>query len=189
MKQDFKLKIYSSDQEVFTLDDLALLLQEPNRDNLKSKVNYYVKNGVLDSPRRGIYTKPDYSKEELAVKIYTPSYISFETVLAQAGVIFQYYKTIFAASYLSRKIKVEGQNIHYRKIKDEILTNNKGVKLEPFAKATPERAFLDSLYVYKNYYFDNLSTLDFDKVQKLLPIYDNKQLTKKVNKLKEDFYA
>jgi len=189
MNQGFKLKIYGSDQNVFTLNDLSLLLQEPNRDNLKSKVNYYVNQNVLDSPRRGIYTKPDYPPEELAVKVYTPTYISFETVLAQAGAIFQYYETIFAASYLSREIKVEGQNIRYRKIKDEILTNNKGVDLEPYAKATPERAFLDSLYVYKNYYFDNLSALDFDKVQKLLPIYNNKQLTKKVNKLKEDFYA
>jgi len=39
---------------------------------------------------------------ELAVKINTPSYISFETVLAQAGVIFQFYESVFVASHLSK---------------------------------------------------------------------------------------
>lgn len=61
---------------------------------------------------------------ELANKIYTPSYISFEIVLVKEGIIFQKYQTIFAASYLSRRIKVGEQEIFYRKIKNEILLNN-----------------------------------------------------------------
>jgi len=40
--------------------------------------------------RRGLYAKDNsYDKNELATKIYIPSYISFETVLRNAGAIFQ----------------------------------------------------------------------------------------------------
>jgi predicted transcriptional regulator of viral defense system len=59
------------------------------------------------------------NKFEIATKIYKPSYISFETVLSQSGVIFQYYSQIFVASYLTREIEVDGQKYFYRKINKE----------------------------------------------------------------------
>ena len=55
------------------------------------------------------------------------------------------------------------------------------------AIATKERAFLDILYVNKDYFFDNLSPLNWDKVFKVLPIYNNKRITKKVNGIYKNF--
>jgi hypothetical protein len=62
---------------------------------------------------RGLYAKDeDYNQFELATRIYTPSYISFETVLTRSGINFQYYNNIFVASYVSREIIVNNQKYH-----------------------------------------------------------------------------
>ena len=177
-------KIYLSKNSVFTAKDIALLWQNTDFGLVKSRINYYVKRGKLYHIRRGIYAKDkSYNELELATKIYTPSYISLETVLAKEGVIFQYYKTIFVISYLTRRIKANGHEIQIRKIKNEVLVNSQGIiQKENYSIATKERAFLDALYLYKNYHFDNLDALDKNKVFDLVNIYKNKQLIKRVKK-------
>ena len=47
--------------------------------------------------------------------------------------------------------------------------------------ATKERAFLDMLYIKTDYHFDNIHTLNWDRVFEILPIYNNQMLIKKVN--------
>ena len=112
------IEVFKSKNTVFTFKELSLLWKETDINLMKRKVNYYVKTKKIIRLRKGIYVKDkNYDKFELATKIYTPSYISFETVLSQAGVIFQYYSQIFVASYLTREIKVYGQKYCYRKIK------------------------------------------------------------------------
>ena len=50
--------------------------------------------------------------------------------------------------------------------------------------ATPERAFLDMVYLSAgNCYFDNLHPLNKTKVKQLLPLYQSKVLTERVIKL------
>ena len=50
--------------------------------------------------------------------------------------------------------------------------------------ATPERAFLDMLYLSNGYcYFDNLRPINKKKVLKLLPNYKSSVLTERVNNL------
>ena len=46
--------------------------------------------------------------------------------------------------------------------------------------ASPERAYLDMLYLHKDYYFDNLRPLDWNKVAEILPIYQNKRMERVV---------
>jgi len=189
-KRDFTREIFQSPQTVFTAKEIALILAETNRDILKSKINYYVKKGILRAVRRGVYVKQNYNIFELATKIYTPSYISLETVLAKEGVIFQYYKTIFVVSYLSRKIEVDNHQIQLRKIKESILTNTTGLVQENnYFIATKERAFLDALYLYKDYYFDNLEILDKRKILKLAEIYKIKAFTKKLKRIFDKSYV
>lgn len=181
-KTDFLLEIYKKKQTVFTLSEIALLFPQISYQNLKRKIFYYVKMGKILKLRKGIYGKEDFNPLELANKIYTPSYISFETVLKKEGIIFQETSIIFAASYLTRRIECAGVKIFYRKIRDEILVNPKGIeKEENYFLASKERAFLDTVFVYKNYYFDNLSPLNWEKVFELLKIYKNKALEKRVN--------
>lgn len=179
--KDFVLTLYQSKSTVFTVNEIALLLGDLNRDNLKARINYYVKTGKLLSLRKGIYAKRGYNPLELAVKVFTPSYVSLETVLEGEGVIFQKYDTIFAVSYLSRAITVDSRRFRYRRIREDILINKEGVELKGgYAIATKERAFLDVLYLYKNYYFDNLDVLDKDIIREMLEIYKSNTLKEKV---------
>lgn len=101
--------------------------------------------------------------------------------MEKQGIIFQHYKTIFVASYLTRKIEVDKNEIQYRRIKESILLNRAGVlKKENYSIASKERVFLDCLYLYKDYYFDNLNGLDKKKVFSLVSIYQSKKLSQKV---------
>jgi hypothetical protein len=105
--------------------------------------------------------------------------------LQRAGVIFQYDSAITNVSYLTRETEIDNQTFRYRQIKGEILTNTAGIILNKnnINIATPERAFLDMLYLNKKFYFDNLHILNKKTVSKLLPIYNSQILVKTVNKL------
>lgn len=182
MKKTLILDIYNSKNTVFSIKDLALLWKESDTGLVKMRAYRYVKADKLRSIRKGLYAKDEnYNRNELATKIYTPSYVSFETVLGKAGVTFQHYGQIFVASYLTREIVIGGQTYSYRKIKESVLTNNAGIEhKDNYSIAVPERAFLDVVYLNKNYHFDNLSILDWNKVLEILPIYSNKRMEKEI---------
>lgn len=183
-KNDLILLIYQDARTVFRLGDIAMIAGETNFQSLNKKLNYGVHKGRLLNPRKGIYAKPHYNKEELAGCVYTPTYISLEYVLQKAGIIFQYDQRITSVSYLSRTIEVNGITYSFRKLKGELLVNTTGIiRQNSINIATPERAFLDTLYLNKDYYFDNLHPLSKDAILKLLPIYHSESLSKKVTKL------
>ncbi|MBI2327813.1 hypothetical protein HYU92_05850 [Candidatus Curtissbacteria bacterium] len=174
MKRSLILTLYQSKRTVFTLNEIALITGELNRNNLKARLHYYVRRGLLRNVRKGIYVKEEYEPFELATKIYTPSYISLESVLEKEGVIFQHYSTIFVVSYLTRKVLVDGLEIQYRKIKERLLLDSQGIiNLVSYSIASPERAYLDALYLYHNYHFDNLEALDKKKIEELKTLYKN----------------
>lgn len=188
MKKDYLLDLMRSKHTIFTTKDVSLLWEEPNVNFVRKKLYRYVKAGKLYSVRKGVYSKDkNYEKYELATKIFTPSYISFETVLTVSGVVFQFYSQIFVASYLTRELTVGGQLYTLKKIKDSILTNRTGIDVkENYFIASPERAFLDVVYLNKDYHFDNLSGIDWNKVEEILPIYGgNKRMGAKVKKYQE----
>jgi len=185
IKSDLVLTIYKDIRTVFRLKDIAMLTGETSFESLNKKLNYYVRTGKLQNPRKGIYAKPGYNPEELACTIYTPSYISLETVFQKEGMVFQFDSTITVISYLSRNIDVENRAYLFRKIKGELLVNTSGItrKDNQINIATPERAFLDALYLKTDYYFDNLNPLNKELVYKLLPLYQSKVLTVQISKL------
>ncbi len=184
-KKDFILEIYKDTRTVFTLRDIAMVMEESNYGQLKQKINYYVRKGSLASIRRGIYVKENFDPEELACKLYIPSYISLEYVLQKAGVIFQYHESLTPVSYLSRVVEAGNCTLIYRKIKEDILLDLSGImrKDNGVNIATPERAMLDMLYLNREYYFDNLSGIDREKVLKILPVYQSKELVKRTMKM------
>lgn len=184
-KGDYLDSILRSNKTIFTLKDIAMLWQDDDTNSARVRLNYYVKKGSLLRLRRGIYVKDkNYNKLELATRIFTPSYVSFETVLAKKGLIFQYQTNITIASYLSRDITVDKQVYSYRKMKDGILTNSTEVQqFNNIAIATKERALLDTLYSNSDYHFDNLRSLNWELIDSLVSLYNNKRLSKKVNQL------
>jgi len=181
-KGEYLEVLLRSPKTVFSVKDVALLWGEERERRVAARLNKYAKAGKLIRLRRGFYAKDkNYNRLELATRIYTPSYVSFETVLGKAGVTFQHYSQIFVASYLTREITADGQTYSYRKIKESVLTNNAGIEhKDNYSIATPERAFLDVVYLNKDYHFDNLSVLDWNKVLEILPIYSNKRMEKEI---------
>lgn len=184
---DYLQTILRSNKTVFTSKDIALLWQDADTHAARVRLNYYVKKGDLYRIRRGFYAKNrEYNKIELATRVFTPSYVSFETILAKEGLIFQYQTQVTIASYLSREVAIDAQVYAYRKLKDNVLTNSVGIRhADETSFATKERAFLDTLYLNTDYHFDNLRSLDWENVFTILPMYENKRMTKKVGQLFE----
>lgn len=184
-KGDYLSTILRSSKTVFSSKDIALLWQNPGTLASRVRLNYYVRNGDLYRIRKGLYAKSkEYNKLELATRILIPSYVGFETVLAKEGLIFQYYNKIFVASYVTRDLDVDDQIYSYKKIKDTVLVNSSGIEhINGTSIATKERALLDTIYVNSDCHIDNLRSINWDKVFEILPIYNNKRMTKKVNQL------
>jgi hypothetical protein len=184
MEKDYYIStLLRSKNTVFTFKDLALIWNETDANLAKKRVYRYLKMGKMHPIRRGIYAKDrNYDRLELANKIFTPAYISFETVLAKEGVTFQQYNQIFVASYLTREISCDGQIYVFRRMKDAVLLNSAGIEQkEDYSIASKERAFLDTIYLNKSYHFDNLSSINWEKCFEFVPIYDNKSMAIRLN--------
>ena len=175
MEKDYISTLLRSNNTVFTFKELSLIWNETDVKLTKKRVYRYTKMGKLYPIRKGIYAKDkNYDKMELANKIFTPAYISLETVLSREGIVFQHYNQIFAISYLSREISCDGQAYVYRRMKDVVLMNSSSIeKKGNYYIASKERAFLDTIYLNKNYHFDNLSSINWDICLDILPIYKN----------------
>ena len=183
----FLNKLLRSRKTVFTFRELTMLWNDVPVQTALSRVHYYVKNNQLYQIRNGIYSKDKvYDVFELATKIFKPSYISFETVLGMEGVIFQKYNSVFLASYQTKVINCDGNEFTFKKLKDSVLLNDAGIiNKDDIMIATRERALLDVLYLNKDYYFDNILSVDFDKAFKLLDVYNNKRMEADVKKLQK----
>lgn len=180
MDNDLMLQLYSRPETVFSMAEIAQLFPTIPYGSLRDRLYYFTKTGKIVQPHHGIYAKKDYNVFELANKLYTPSYISLETVLAK-GVTFQYYETVFLVSYLTRTVTIDKTDLQYRQIKGEVLTNREGIEQkEGYFIASIERAFLDAIYIYKNYHFDNLGGVNWETVHSLKKIYNNKTVEKRV---------
>ncbi|SYZ71964.1 conserved hypothetical protein [Candidatus Zixiibacteriota bacterium] len=182
-KGNFLKILLRSKKTVFSTKDIALLWGDSRTNAARVRLNYYVNKRELYRIRRGLYAKDSgYDRLELATRIFTPSYVSFETVLSKAGITFQFYDRILVASYLTREIVCDGQTYEYRKIKNPVLINPAGVENKgEHSIATRERAFLDTIYINPDYHFDNLAPLNWDNVFELLLMYNNNRMAKKVN--------
>jgi predicted transcriptional regulator of viral defense system len=191
MVKGFLKDLLRSKKTVYSFKELAILWPALDSSAIKSRLSYYVKTNNLYHIRRGLYAKDRlYDRREVATKIYAPSYISFESVLVSAGLIFQKYTEIFVATYQSRNILCDGQVYEFKRLKMAILMNSAGIEIgDNYSIATPERAFLDTLFLYKEYHFDNLSSLKWDRVFELLSVYNDANLVKKVIALKEEYDA
>lgn len=183
MRNEYLSLVLRSPRSVFTFKDLALIWKETDPAAAGKKIHRYVKAGKMRSLRRGLYAKgADYDRLELANKIYSPSYIGFETVLAAEGVVFQHDDRIFLAGYLTREILCDGHTFVFRKLKNAVLSNPSGIEVrDGYSIASRERAFLDMLYLNPDYHFDNLSGIDWTRCGELISVYDNRALAKRLN--------
>lgn len=174
--------ILGSPKSVFTLQSLMMLTECSDTKKLTKSLHYYAKNGKLLNPRKGVYAKLKYDEQEMACSLFRPSYISLEYVLGRAGVVFQWDDTVTNVSYLSREVDVDGKTYRFRKINPEIWVGMEGIEQrDGVAMATPEKAFLDTVYLSAgNCYFDNLRPLSVKKINELLPFFNSAKLNERV---------
>lgn len=177
--------ILNSPRTVFNVQSLMMLTGSDDSQKLTKSLHYYVSEGKILNPRRGIYTKLKYNEREMACSLFRPSYISLEYVLGQAGVVFQWDETISCISYLSRKIEIADRRYSFRKINPELWIGMEGIEQrDNVAIASAERAFLDMMYLSAgNCYFDNIRPLSISKIRELLPLYRSPKLNERVANL------
>lgn len=176
------LQLYNSKNTVFTFDELKAIFWIQNTQVFKNKLQFLKSKWILYSPTKWIYCLKDtqINKFELANKIYSPSYISFFSALYHHWIIFQYQNDVYLAYKKTDSKQILDFEIKLKTLKKEILLNpdwiiNNGM----YSIASPERAFLDTIYLFWDIHFDNISKLDYEKVIKLLPIYNNPTLEQK----------
>lgn len=170
---------------VFNVQTLRMLSGCEDSQKLTKSLHYYVKEGKIRNPRRGIYTKAEYDEREMACSLFRPAYISLEYVLQRCGVVFQYDDAVTCVSYLNRIVEIDEKTYQFRIINPELWIGTEGIEQhDNILIATPERAFLDMVYLSAgNCYFDNLHPLNKSKVKQLLPHYRSKVLTGRVSEL------
>ena len=177
--------ILSSPRTVFNVQSLRMLTECEDSQKLTKSLHYYVKGGKIRNPRRGIYTKATFDEKEMACSLFRPAYVSLEYVLQRSGIVFQYDDTVTCVSYLNRNVEIDDKAYQFRIINPELWIGMDGIEQQDnILIATPERAFLDMIYLSAgNCYFDNLHPLNKIKVKQLLPLYQSKVLTERVTKL------
>lgn len=177
--------ILSSPRSVFNVQSLMMLTESVDSQKLTKSLHYYVKEGKIRNPRRGIYTKVTYDEREMACNLFRPAYISLEYVLQRAGVVFQYDDAVTCISYLNRIVEIDDRAYQFRIINPERWIGMEGLEQhDNILIATPERAFLDMVYLSAgNCYFDNLHPLNKTKVRQLLPLYQSKVLAERTSEL------
>jgi predicted transcriptional regulator of viral defense system len=166
-------------QTVFLSSQLAHLVSDYQDKKLHSAIKYAIGHGDLNRITRGIYSfDRHYSRYEMANKYMSPSYISFYTELATAGIVFQPYSDIYLASRRSQTVDIDDQKYIYRKLKDTILLNQLGIRIDNGVSwASPERAVCDKIYLDGEEYFDNLRMINWDFMKKLNhEVYENNKL-------------
>ena len=180
------IKLIKSKKSVFSINDIKIILNTNNSNTIRNYLTRQKHKWLLKNIWYWLWTLEDkeINTFELACKLKKISYISFETVLKKEWVIFQYYwDNIFLASNNSIKKKTIKKNFNFIKLKNSILLNPIWIIHKwTYQIASVERAICDRLYITKWYYFDNISQINFEKLEKISQIY-NKRVILEVKKL------
>jgi predicted transcriptional regulator of viral defense system len=177
-------KLLETNQQVFSIQDLASIWSEPDYIKVKALARYYANQFKLFRVKKGVYSlnqKPNIL--DVAQHLIRPSYISYHTALSIHGINFQYYSDIHCMAIRNRVIDIQGQKILYHQLMYEILFNPVGIIYEgQYNLASPERAICDSLYLSPGIGFDNLNKIDVTLLFKIAKIYNNQTLIKNLHK-------
>jgi len=183
-------KLLIHPNNIFTSQDLAVIWNITNKTKLWGVIRHYLRTQKLTRIHKGVYAKSatasvkPHTSFELGQKLITPSYISFYSALASHGIIFQFHESVHSAALVSKIIKVNRKNFVYHKIKDSVFYNSTGIEDKITYKiASPERAVCDSLYLFPNLAFDNLDSVNPEKLLQTSATYHNQRLIQSIKKL------
>lgn len=184
MNHSERLKmLIESGRTVFTPLDLRMLWRV-NALNAKINIVRMVRKGLVHRLATGLYAVNNrYNRYELANRILSPSYVSFQAALFYAGVNFQARDEIGSVALRDHRKKVGDALYTYVAMKRSLFFNTDGiVTREGAAMALPERAVLDSFYFGYLPDIDDASKLNKTLLAKLSVLYP-KTVQKKVSAL------
>ena len=152
-----------------------------SENSFKKRLQYQLKHQKLIKVRKGLYAQPDCrigasaeDRVQGGALIYTPSYLSYESVLAQAGVLFQRYGHATYAAPYTKTIQLPDYNqaFVFKRLPMALLSDLTGIVHTPqYMQASPERAICDCLYHNLNYPFERLNVLDRDLLLRIGEMY------------------
>lgn len=165
-------ELVKQDRKIYHSNDLAILWGIANKNTLYTTIKRYVKKGILVPIYKGLYsTVPLQQLDPLELGkaiIHRYTYLSTESVLAQAGIILQATYAYTFVSSLSKRVTVGSMTFLFRQLKDEYLYHPAGILNENgIFVASTERAVADMLYYNPRYHFDIPESIDFEKVKLL----------------------
>ena len=182
-------KINKIKKSYFTFSDLRKITSLDD-ESLRVSVSRMIKVGEIRKIIKGYYCLPSAILDlpKIAVEIYTPSYLSFEWVLGQEGILSQKsYSLTLATTKRAKQTSLEETNIIYRHIKENLFFGY--ILKDEYLIAEPEKAFLDLAYLSLNGYakFDagemNLELLSKKKIKEYLKKFNLKKLDQLIGKI------
>jgi len=165
-------KLSRLDKKLYHSGDLAVLWSIFNKNTLYTAIKRYAKSGVLFPIYKGLYSTiplDEINPLELGAAIaHKYTYLSTESVLAKAGVIYQIVHRYTFVSDFSREITIGNSSFIFRKIKDDFLLNTAGISNQNgIFVASTERAAADLLYLNPSYHFDNPDNVDWNELTRI----------------------
>src|SRR3989338_2683739 len=157
-------------ETVFHARDLANLWQIPSKNTLYTTLKRYTKQGLLHRVYKGLYTTQPLSEVGVTrlgmVALDRFSYLSCETVLAQAGIMQQQIVPITLVSSVSKRFTIEQFQYLTRQMPDRYLFNPYGLyTVNGVLTASPERSVADLLYFNPEVYLDGAKYVNWKKVK------------------------
>jgi predicted transcriptional regulator of viral defense system len=145
-RQQLMQKVEASGKGIFTINELRMLF--PEDAYIKTSIKRMLDCGELIQVVRGVYAvhPESLNVNKIATQLYYPSYISFESALAQYGIINQGpIGLTLATSRHSKLLSIAGVECNYSKLKTSLFF---GFDLiDTTYTASPEKAVLDELYL------------------------------------------
>jgi predicted transcriptional regulator of viral defense system len=149
MKVDEWLAFFKENRKknIFTLSDIVTHTDE-RRPSLSVQLSRMAKAGIVENPLKGIYLNPfnTPSAEEIAMFIVSPSYLSMEYALSEAGILSQNVFTLTLVSLRPTHTFTSKKNsFEYHQIKRSLFWGYE--KRGNIQIAYPEKALLDLIYI------------------------------------------
>ncbi|MFA4873413.1 MAG: hypothetical protein WC659_05805 [Patescibacteria group bacterium] len=146
--QTFISQLKQLNKPFYTFADIAKVTNNLPLPSLKVALTRAVKSGTLQRLRRGLYiiSSRTINPKGLTAYLYLPAYVSFETALAEYGIMSQIPYTITCATTKrSKRLTIADTEIEYRQLKPDLFFGYE--KSGDYFMASPEKALLDSIYL------------------------------------------
>lgn len=170
---------------------------------VNSRLSYLNKKNQITKLRNGLYIltakKEFVIPENIAFRLYEPSYISLEWALQAYGLIPEIvYNVTSVTAKTTRKFTNSFGLFIYKNIRADLFWGYKKEEKngQSYLIAEPEKALLDYIYLNRSRIGDDeairelrlnqdiLKSLDWNKINEYLRIFANKKLTGIINKIK-----